>query len=196
MASAEKSSRWRSLKETAKRYADSAVEIYGTFDHRSLGLARIGLGLLLLHDLWRRLPGISIWYSNEGILPNHTVLWRPMSDYMFSFFFAASRTEESAVLFALCAVVFLAFTVGYHSRFTHVLSFACLVSMQYREAFLENGGDIALKVLCAWTMFLPMGARFSVDAVRASLAARRERTAAELNDPIELPVGRIHAMAS
>jgi len=40
-----------------------------------------------------------------------------------------------------------------------------------------NGGDVALDVLCAWTMFLPMGARFSVDALRANLAARREPSA-------------------
>jgi len=196
MAPGEKSSTRQEIKEKAKHHAAAAVEIYGKFDHRSLGLARIGLGLLLLHDLVRRLPGIAIWYSNEGILPNHTVLWRPMSDYMFSFFFAASRTQESAVMFAFCAIVFLAFTVGYHSRFSHVLSFACLVSMQYREAFLENGGDIALKVLCAWTMFLPMGARFSVDAVRASLAARREHTAAELDDRVHLRISRMYPVAS
>ena len=173
-----------------------AAEIYGRFDHRSLGLARIGLGLLLLHDLLRRLPDISTWYSNDGILPNHTVLWRPMSEYMFSFFFAASRTGEAAVMFAICAVVFLAFTVGYRTRFSHVLSFMCMVSMQYRTAFLENGGDIALKVLCAWTLFLPMGARFSVDAVRASLAAKRERTATELSDRPAIPIGETHAAKS
>jgi len=71
-----------------------------------------------------------------------------------------------------------------------------MVSMQYREAFLENGGDIALKVLCAWTLFLPMGARFSVDSIRVSLASRRERTAAELNDRAGLPPPKPRRVAS
>jgi hypothetical protein len=182
-----KTSRLKQLKDKLKRPYDSVVETYATFDHRSLGVARIGLGLLFLHNVWRRMPGLPSFYSNDGVLPNHTVLWRPTIEYMFSFFLAASRTEEAAVMFALCTIVFLLFTVGYRTRFTHVLSFACLTAVQAREGFTMNGGDVALSVLAAWTIFLPMGARFSVDAVRASLAARREKTAAELNDRASFP---------
>jgi hypothetical protein len=156
--------------------------IYFTFDPRSIGLARIGLGLLLLWDLFRRVGGISTWYTNEGLLPNHAVLWRPDSDYLFSFFFPASTFAEAAVLFVLVAVVYLVFLVGWHTRLFHLLSFACLVSVHSRGTFLENGGDVALNLLCAWTLFLPMGARFSVDALRASFAARRERAVPELAD--------------
>jgi hypothetical protein len=182
MAEGDKSSRLRTLGAKLRGRWKSAVEIYGTFDLRSLGLARIGLGLLLLWDLLRRVPDLSNWYSNEGLLPNHTVLWRPSSEYMFSFLFAASRPEEAALMFALCALPFLAFTVGWHTRASHVISFACMVSLHDREIFTENGGDCAINLLCFWTLFLPMGARFSVDAVRKSLAATRERSAAELND--------------
>ena len=153
---------------------------YFSFDPRSVGLARIGLGLLLFWDLWRRVDGIPTWYSNEGLLPNHAVLWRPDSDYLFSFFFAASTAGEAAVLFVLVALVYLCFFVGWHTRLFHLLSFACLVSVHSRGTFLENGGDVALNLLCAWTLFLPMGARFSIDAIRASLAAKRESTVAEL----------------
>src|SRR5215510_8545045 len=182
MAEGEKSSRLRTLASKFARRWSNAVEIYGTVDLRSLGLARIGLGLLLLWDLLRRVPDLSNWYSNEGLLPNHTVLWRPSSEYMFSFFFAASRPEEAAVMFALCAIPFVAFTIGWHTRVMHVISFACMVSLHDREIFTENGGDCAINLLCFWTMFLPMGARFSVDAVKRSLVARRERTVSELND--------------
>jgi hypothetical protein len=170
------------LRSKLKAKWSEAVDIYGTFDHRSLGLARIGLGLLLIWDLLRRVPDLSTWYSNEGLLPNHTVLWRPSSEYMFSFLFAASRPAEAAVMFAICMIPFVAFTVGWHTRVAHVLSFACMVSLHDREIFTENGGDCAINLLCFWTLFLPMGARFSVDAVQKSLAARRERTAAELDD--------------
>ncbi len=41
-----------------------------------------------------------------------------------------------------------------------------------------------------------MGARFSVDAVRASLAARRERTVTELDVPPTLPDPKKHAAKS
>jgi hypothetical protein len=179
-----------------KRYFDSAVAIYGTFDHRSLGIARIGLGTLLLHNLVRRVPDLVAFYSNDGILPNHTVLWRPIVEYTASFFLAASRPGEAAVMFVACAIVFALFTVGYRTRLFHVLSFACLVSLQTREAFTMNGGDVALDVLAAWTMFLPMGVRFSVDAVRRSLAGRRETTAIELNQREAFPLPQTAPKAS
>lgn len=155
---------------------------YFTFDPRSLGLARIGLGILLLYDLWRRIPGIPTWYTNEGLLPNHAVLWRPDGDYVFSFFLAASTSGEVAVLFALVALVYLCLLVGWHTRFFHLLAFICMVSVHSRGTFLENGGDVAQNLLCGWTLFLPMGRRFSIDALRESLAVRRERTAGELGD--------------
>jgi len=176
-----------------RRAVPTIVEIYGSFDPRSLGLGRIGLGLLLLWDLLRRVPDLSNWYSNDGLLPNHTVLWRPSSEYVLSFLLAASRPEEAALMFVLCGLVFFVFTLGWHTRFFHVLSFLCLISLHNRVIFLENGGDVALNVLCALTMFLPMGARFSIDAVRASLAARRERTVDELNGG---SVTRLHTSAT
>jgi hypothetical protein len=156
--------------------------IYFTIDPRSLGLARIGLGVLLLYDLWRRVGGIPTWYTNEGLLPNHAVLWRPDSDYIFSFFFAASTASEAAVLFVLTALVYLCFLVGWHTRLVHLLAFACMVSVHSRGTFLENGGDVALNLLCGWTLFLPMGVRFSIDALARSLHARREHAVSELGD--------------
>ena len=38
-------------------------------------------------DLLRRVPDLEVWYTNVGLLPNHTLLWRPGARYQFSFFF-------------------------------------------------------------------------------------------------------------
>src|SRR5438128_2243196 len=113
------------LQKKLRGYFDAAVQTYCTYDPRSLGLARIGLGLLFLHNVWRRVPTIASFYSNDGVLPNHTVLWRPTIEHMFSFFLAASRTQEAAIMFVFCAIVFACFTVGYKTRVMHILSFAC-----------------------------------------------------------------------
>jgi hypothetical protein len=153
---------------------------YLALDPRSLGLARVYLALLLLADLFRRVPDIGVWYSNEGLLPNHTLLWRPAARYQFSFFFGASWTGEAAFLFGLCGLVFFCFLIGYRTRLFHALSLICIVSLHDRVIFLENGGDVVLNILCAWTLFLPMGARFSVDSLLASLRGRPEASAADL----------------
>ena len=159
------------------------TRLYLTIDPRSLGLGRIVLALVLLFDLVHRaIGGIALWYSNQGLVPNHTVLWRPPTQWMFSLFFMASSPDEATVGFVLCGLVYLGLLVGWRTRLMQVLSLIAVMSLHSRTTFLENGGDWTLGELALWTTFLPLGRRFSVDAVRASLRRRSETTAAELND--------------
>ena len=62
------------------------TERYLTADPRALGAGRIALALVLLLDLGRRARGLEVWYTNTGLLPNHTVLWKPPFEYTFSLF--------------------------------------------------------------------------------------------------------------
>lgn len=147
---------------------------YFQADPRSLGLMRLVLGALLMADLVRRLCHIETWYTNTGLLPNHTLLWRPASEPQISLFFTASTTGQAAVLFALCACVYVAFTLGYRTRLFHALSFIALLSLHGRTQLFEDGSEVTLHLLCAFTLFLPLGLRFSIDAVLSSLRARKE----------------------
>ena len=139
---------------------------YFALDPRSLGLARIYLGCLLLADLLRRIPHLSTWYTNDGPLPNHVLLWRPIADYQFSLFFLASNRAEAALLFALCGVVFALLALGFHTRLMHVLSLVAICSLHNRVALFEDGSEVTTRLLTFWTIFLPMGERFSIDALR------------------------------
>jgi predicted DCC family thiol-disulfide oxidoreductase YuxK len=173
-------SRWLALREGFIRY-------YLSIDPRSLGLGRVVLALVLLFDLFHRAwAGITLWYSNEGLLPNHTVLWRPPTQWMFSLFFMASWPDEAAFGFVLCGLVYVGLLVGWRTRLMQALSVVAVMSLHSRVPFLENGGDWTLGELALWTAFLPLGRRFSLDSVRASLRRRKETTAAELNDRAEL----------
>ena len=156
------------------------VDHHLTIDARSLALGRIGLALILLFDLLRRIPVLRLFYSNEGLLPNHTLLWRPPTQWMFSFFFMASLPDEAAVGFIVCGLVYLALLVGWRTRLMQFLALVCVLSLHSRVTLLENGGDWMLGELALWTAFLPLGRRFSVDAVLASLRRHPETTAADL----------------
>jgi predicted DCC family thiol-disulfide oxidoreductase YuxK len=159
------------------------TRLYLTIDPRSLGLGRIILALLLLFDLFHRVyGGVELWYSNAGLLPNHTLLWRPPTQWMFSLFYMASFTDEAVLGFVLCGLCYVGLLVGWRTRLMQVLSFIAVMSLHSRTPFLENGGDWTVGELALWTMFLPLGRRFSIDSLRASMRARRETTAAELND--------------
>lgn len=146
---------------------------YLSVDPRSLGLFRIGFGLLLLHDLLYRYGQLEHWYANTGLLPNHTLLWRPPADHVFSLFFLASSEAEARFGFFVCAVVYLCFLAGYRTRVAHLLALICRVSVNSRIPVLENGGDMVINLLCSFTLALPLGSRFSLDAWLQDTAARR-----------------------
>jgi len=153
---------------------------YLEMDPRTLALGRIFFALVLIGDLLRRIPWLDVFYTNGGILPNHTVLWRPPVPRLFSFFFMVSLPEEAALWFLICFVCFFCFLIGWRTRLFHILSFVMTTSLHNRMLFAENWGGVAIGALMIWTVFLPTGRRFSVDAVIASMRARRNETPEDL----------------
>src|SRR4051812_29549319 len=140
----------------------------------------------MLVDLARRFPHVRDFYTNAGVLPNHTVLWRPQVTRLFSVFFPASLGHEVWLLFAICAFCYLCLLVGWRTRVFQAVSFLAATSLHNRDVFTENWGSVAMGALMAWSIFLPLGRRFSVDALRASLRARPDETPADLG-PERLP---------
>jgi hypothetical protein len=143
------------------------VKTYLTADLRSLALGRIVMSLVLLVDLAKRCVAMNEWYTNEGLLPNHTLLWRPSFDHEFSLFFACSYAPEVIVGFIICGVCYTALLLGVWTKRAQVASLFCLLNLHGRLLLVDNGGDVVLGLLCIWTTFLPTGRRFSVDAVLA-----------------------------
>ena len=88
------------------------TDTYLTVDARSLNFGRIVLALILLLDLVRRIPDITLFYSNQGLVPNHMMLWRPPTQWMFSFFFILSHPDEIAFAFVLVGIVYFLLLIG------------------------------------------------------------------------------------
>src|SRR4051794_36582023 len=105
------------------RFGRALARAYATIDPRSLAAGRIALALVLLLDLAKRAAELGLWYSNEGLLPNHTLLWRPTHRWVFSFFYMASSPGEAALGMLVCALAYLALLIGYRTRFAHLASF-------------------------------------------------------------------------
>jgi len=158
---------------------------YASADPRSLGLFRVALGILLFLDAARRYPDIEAHYANTGWLPNHFMLFRPMSDYLFSLYLTCSTPGQVKVLLAVQLVVDVLLIVGFRTRTMHVIAAVLLASLNCRNIMLENGGWVVLTLLTVWTMFLPLGRRFSVDALLRSLREKKQLTLDELNAPLE-----------
>jgi predicted DCC family thiol-disulfide oxidoreductase YuxK len=154
---------------------------YRSVDPRWLGIFRICFGCLLITELAYRWSYARRLFSNDGLLPNHFSLFAPMGQDLFSIYHVFSTVEEVHVAFALTLVVFLCFTLGYKTRLFHLLSAILITSLHGRNLFTENGGSVVTHSLAIWTLFLPLGQCFSIDAVRRSMAATHEHSPAELN---------------
>lgn len=152
------------------RFVAAFTAAYLTTDARTLAAGRIALALVLLIDLGKRWVQLGSWYTNDGLVPNHTLLWQPAFGHDFSLFFLASHGYEAAVGFCVCALAYGALLVGVRTRLAQVASLVCVLSLHGRVLLYDNGGDVALGLLCVWTAFLPTGRFWSVDAV---LARRR-----------------------
>jgi hypothetical protein len=148
-----------------RRFVARFESTYLAADARSLAAGRIALASVLLFDLVKRWVQLGSWYTNEGLVPNHTLLWRPSFAHVFSFFYMASYTHEAVLGFVLCAVAYTLLLVGLYTRLAQVASMVAVMSLHGRLLLFDNGGDVVLGLLAIWTAFLPTGGRYSVDAV-------------------------------
>ena len=134
-----------------------------TVDLRGLALFRIALGFILLADLVIRAPELSFWLSDSGVAPREWIIqWN--HDWRFSLYFAHGHWLWAAFLNAVAALSALALMLGLRTRPNTIISFVLLVSLHFRAPMLTQGGDMLLVAMLFWSLFLPLGARYSVDA--------------------------------
>jgi hypothetical protein len=133
-------------------------------DRRSLAAFRAALALVLLVDLAWRAPDLVAFYTDGGVLPR-SLLGTLEPGYETVSVHALSGSPLFQVfLFVLAAVAALALLAGYRTRLAAALSFLLLVSIQLRNPFGLNSGDVLLRRLLFWSLFLPLGSRWAVDA--------------------------------
>ena len=157
-------------------------DLYLTFDRRTLGFTRILLGFLLIMELVHRGAAWMDMYSSIGVLPTAIHLQWPSLWGSYTIFNAFSTPGELRVLWAVMFVPLFCLLIGYRTRIAQILALVFVTGMNARLGLVENGGYTVNNLLVMWTCFLPLGDRFSVDALLASMRRRRETTADDLND--------------
>jgi hypothetical protein len=156
-------------------------------DPRTLALFRLAFGTLCVVDIARRIPYIPLMYSDVGVLPNKSILEHPFNTQTFSLLFSFGGPVEAQIFFWLGLICAILFTVGYRTKLFHFLTAAVILSIHNKNILVENGGDQVMNIYMMWSLFLPLGDRFSVDSLIRSMRSRREITSAQMNDPEFLP---------
>lgn len=136
--------------------------IFG-IDLRTLALFRVLLGIYILIDLAMRARDLVSHYTDAGIMPRSVQI-----DHLYittwSLHLANGAAWFQALLFVLAGLAALGLLFGWRTRPMTVISWLLMLSVQNRNTFILSGEDNLALLMLFWAMFLPLGARYSVDA--------------------------------
>lgn len=149
-------------------------------DVRSLAIFRIGLALIIIFDLLIRSQDIGAHYADDGVLPRDILITNTADQWNISLHLMNGTWQFQLFLFIIAAIAAFALLVGYRTRLATVLSWIFLVSLQTRNPIILQGGDMLLRMLLFWGMFLPLGAYWSVDQKSKPLPANPIVSAASI----------------
>ncbi len=131
----------------------------------TLGLFRIGFGLILMSWCLLLAPDAKAWYSEQGLMPLTAVKAWGADSEGFSILTMLNITDFRVTV-ALFCILFLSaalLTIGLWSRAAAVVSFLLLISFQHRDMIILNGGDTLLRCMSFYLLFADSGASCSVD---------------------------------
>ena len=136
-----------------------------SIDLRSLAAFRMALGVLLLADLVMRAQDLSAHYTDWGVLPRDILSAHFLSPLRFSLHLVTGSFSGQVFIFLLAGVFALALLVGFCTPLVTCASWLLLLSVQARNPSVLNAGDALLHLLLFWGMFVPLGARYSLDSL-------------------------------
>lgn len=148
-----------------------------SIDPRSLAAFRIALGTTILVDLWNRSRDLPLFYTDAGVLPREQVAgtdhsWTHEPFIAYGPHMVSGDPAYQTGLFVVAALVAGCLVIGYRTRLATIGSLGLLLSLHARNPLLLNGGDYFLSHLLFLAVFLPLGERWSVDALGRTRAPR------------------------
>lgn len=142
-----------------------------SIDTRMLGWYRIGLGLVIVGDVLSQVRTFTTLYGSDGIFPYEAVSQSPAYTWgeiafqtTFPIWEIASGELAAIFILSVLALAGIALAVGFQTRLATLVCFLGLVSVQARNPFMLSIADKILLLVVFWSIFLPLGARYSLDA--------------------------------
>ena len=136
-----------------------------SIDLRSLAALRVALGVLLLADLYIRAQDLSAHYTDWGVLPRDVLIPHLSDPLPFSVHLVSGSAFGQAIIFLLAGVFALALLLGFRTPLVTAVSWLLLLSVQARNPRVLHDSDVLLRLLLFWGMFVPLGARYSLDSL-------------------------------
>ena len=143
----------------------SRLDLLFGIDLRALAAFRIALGALVCFDLATRGLYLTEFYTDAGLLAREFAPFDPASSPT-SLHTISGSLGWVGLLHALGLAAAVCLTIGWQTSIAKIVAYATILSLFWRNPGAMNGGDYLVMVQLFWCLFLPVGARWSVDARR------------------------------
>lgn len=140
-----------------------------SIDLRTLALFRICLALVTLANLLLLSRDLDAFFTDKGILPRSIALPE------FSLHMTSGTLPVQIIIFTIHACFALSLLVGYRTRIATLVLFFFALSLPNRNPLIFHKADTLLSLLFFWSIFLPLGARYSFDAIQTKIKTTNNR---------------------
>jgi hypothetical protein len=144
-------------------------------DTRSLALFRVALGLLVAFDAALRLPDLTVHYTDAGAVPRALIDELRGGEIPLSLYLINGSAPFAATLLGLHGLAGICLAVGYRTRLATAVAWLLTFAIHHRNLLVVNDGDLIQRLLLFWSLFLPLGERFSLDRRRGAAGGAAQR---------------------
>ncbi len=132
-------------------------------DDRSLALFRILVGILIIIDVILRFRNLTYFYTDEGPVPTELII----SDFNYiSLLYVITDPIGVSIIFILQIILAIILIFGYKTKTVFLLSTILVLSVDLRNPYVASYADTLFRLLLFWALFLPLGNKWSIDAIQ------------------------------
>jgi Vitamin K-dependent gamma-carboxylase len=125
-----------------------------SFDHRSLFFFRFLLGSLIVIDLGLRLYHADDYFGPQGIFPSTLGADYFQGHWPLQLLLENFLGIKTFIFLGIISAVL--FASGIKTRFTGGVTYFIFLSLNFRNTLILNAGDLLLRTLLLWSLFLPV----------------------------------------
>lgn len=134
----------------------------------------MALAAVLMCDTLVAVTNAEAFYSDAGVLPRAALAEQWGGQMMWSLHALGGSVLWQVVLLVLQFLAALSLLAGHRTRLATAVCWVLVASLDARNPMINNGADSMIRLLLFWSMFLPLGARWSVDARRLARKSSAE----------------------
>lgn len=143
-------------------YGHSFLRKLFAIDLRALALFRISVATVLITDLCIRFQDLTAHHSGQGVSPG-TVPLSAFFQWPLRLHSLSGNEFFQGFLFFLALIFAIQLLLGYRTWRAVLLCWVFHLSLLSRNGMIMTGGDSFLRLMLFWSLFVPLGAKWSVD---------------------------------